>query len=72
MTITESEFVAARKYLQKQLEGYSWWPKEQPGQAREEFKVMKANVTALNVWCKKWLDSGQLRQLEKAIKRQVL
>jgi hypothetical protein len=72
MKITESEFAAARDYLQKQLEGHSWWPKEQPGQARQEFNVMKANATALNVWCKKWLDSGQLRQLEKAIKRPVL
>ena len=69
MKITESELEAARHYLQQQLETHSWWPKEQPGEARHEFTLMKANAISLNVWCEKWLDSGQWRLLEKALKR---
>jgi hypothetical protein len=69
MKITESDLEAARHYLQQQLETHSWWPKEQPGEARHEFTLMKANAVSLSVWCEKWLDSGQLRQLEKALKR---
>jgi hypothetical protein len=69
MKITESNLEAARHYLQQQLETHSWWPKEQPGEARHEFTLMKANAVSLSVWCNKWLDSGQRRQLEKALKR---
>ena len=69
MKITESELEAARHYLQQQLETRSWWPKEQPGEARHEFILMEANAISLTVWCEKWLDSGRQRLLEKALKR---
>jgi len=69
MKITETELDAARHYLQQQLETHSWWPKEQPGEARHEFTLMKANAISLNIWCEKWLDSGQWRLLAKALKR---
>jgi hypothetical protein len=69
MKITEPELEAARHYLQSQFNAHSWWPKEQPGQARDEFARMQGNAISLTVWCEKWLNSGQLRQLEKAIKR---
>lgn len=65
--ITESSYEAARDYLQGQLERHSWWPTEQPGLARQEFKLMQGDARALNVWCKKWLDSGQMQQLAKAM-----
>lgn len=69
MKITETELEAARHYLQQQLETHTWWPKEQPGEARHEFTLMKDNVISLNVWCERWLDSGQQRQLAKSLKR---
>ncbi|MDD5461164.1 MAG: hypothetical protein PHG00_05975 [Methylococcales bacterium] len=69
MKITESELEAARHYLQQQLETHSWWPKEQPGKALHEFTLMKDTAVSLNVWCERWLDSGQRRLLEKALKR---
>lgn len=28
---------------------------------------MQGDPRALNVWCKKWLDSAQMRQLAKAM-----
>ena len=67
--ITESELEAARHYLQQQLETHAWWPKEQPGEAKHEFALMKDNAVSLNVWCERWLDSGQQRLLAKALKR---
>jgi hypothetical protein len=67
--ITDTELEAACHYLQQQLETHTWWPKEQPGEAKHEFTLMKDNAISLNVWCERWLDSGQQRQLEKAIKR---
>ena len=69
INITETELEAARHYLQQQLETHSWWPKEQPGEAKHEFTLMKDNAISLNVWCERWLDSGQCRLLEKALKR---
>jgi len=69
MKITETELEAARHYLQQQLDAHSWWPKEQPGEARHEFSLMKDSTISLNVWCERWLDSGQQRQLEKALRR---
>lgn len=69
MKITETELEAARHYLQQQLETHTWWPKEQPGEAKHEFTLMKDNVISLNVWCERWLDSGQQRQLAKSLKR---
>lgn len=69
INITETELAAARRYLQQQFDSHSWWPKEQPGEARREFDLMKGSATALNVWCGKWLDDGQLRLLEKALGR---
>lgn len=69
MKITESELPAACAYLQSQFAAHSWWPKEQPGEALHEFKLMQGSASGLTVWCEKWLDAGQLRLLEKAIKR---
>jgi hypothetical protein len=69
MKITQSELEAACHYLQQQLETHSWWPKEQPGEALHEFKLMKADAISLTIWCEKWLDSGQQRLLAKALKR---
>ncbi|MGZ8182458.1 MAG: hypothetical protein ACXWT1_10895 [Methylobacter sp.] len=69
MKISETEFAAACQYLQQQLETHSWWPKEQPGEARREFTLMKTNAASLNVWCEKWLDAGQWRLLARALKR---
>ena len=69
MKITEAELDTARHYLQQQLETHTWWPKEQPGEAKHEFALMKDSAVSLNAWCERWLDSGQQRQLAKALKR---
>lgn len=69
MKITEAELPAACAYLQNQFAAHSWWPKEQPGQALHEFTLMQGSAASLTVWCEKWLDTGQIRQFEKAIKR---
>ncbi len=67
--ISESELEAACHYLQQQLETHSWWPKEQPGEAMHEFTLMKDSAVSLNVWCERWLDSGQQEKLLKALNR---
>jgi hypothetical protein len=67
--ITETELEAARHYLQQQLETHSWWPKEQPGEAMHEFTLMKDSAVSLNIWCERWLDSGQQKKLAKALNR---
>lgn len=68
MNINDTQLASAREYLQKQFEAHTWWPKEQPEQAKYEFKLMNASATTLSIWCEKWLDAGQRRQLEKALK----
>lgn len=67
--ITAAELEVASHYLQTQFEAHSWWPKEQPGEARHEFTLMKDSAVSLTVWCERWLDSGQQRLLAKALKR---
>ena len=69
MKITEAELDIARHYLQQQLETHSWWPKEQPGEAKHEFALMKDSAVSLTIWCERWLDSGQQRLLAQALKR---
>ncbi|MFW5443166.1 MAG: hypothetical protein ACKE51_02515 [Methylococcaceae bacterium] len=66
--ITDSNLERACKYLQNRLDIRSWWPKAQPGQAKNEFKLMSGSAGALNVWCERWLDLGQLKKLEREIK----
>lgn len=53
------------RYKEQQMQAHSWWPKEQPGQARHEYNLMKGNAENLNVWCGRWLDAGQQKQLQK-------
>ncbi|MCF6203628.1 MAG: hypothetical protein L3J59_08160 [Methylococcaceae bacterium] len=69
MSVTESNLQQASDYLQKQFNLKSWWPKAQPGLAKREFLLMNGSAIALNVWCERWLDAGQYRKLDKAIKR---
>jgi hypothetical protein len=69
MSITESNLQLSCDYLQKQFELRWWWPKAQPGLAKREFLLMNGSAIALNVWCERWLDAGQCRKLDKAVKR---
>ena len=68
MNLTETEVEAARHYIQRQMDIHSWWPKAQPGEAQREFELMKDSAVALNVWCERWLDERQCRQLEKSVR----
>jgi hypothetical protein len=64
ITITEEELSKASDYIANQFAIRSWWPCEQPGEAKREFDLMKGSSTALNVWCERWLDAGQCKKLE--------
>ncbi len=55
-------------YLQKQFDARSWWPRAQPRLSNHEFDLMNGSAGALNVWCERWLDLGQLHKLERALK----
>jgi hypothetical protein len=68
MKLSENEWVTARSYIQQQLAAHSWWPKEQPGEARHDFILMQTNANTLSAWCEKWLDAGQMRLLAEVLK----
>jgi len=68
VNITEAELSQACDYIAQQFAAHSWWPTEQPGEAKREFDLMKGSATALNVWCERWLDAGQCKKLEKALR----
>lgn len=68
MDLEESDLQAACNYIQRQMDAHSWWPKEAPGEAREQFELMRGTAHALNVWCDRWLDEGQCKKLEESIK----
>jgi len=64
INITEDELSKACDYIAKQFVVHSWWPCEQPSDAKREFDLMKGSATALNVWCERWLDAGQCKKIE--------
>jgi hypothetical protein len=66
--VTEAELSKACDYIIKQFAAYSWWPREQPGEAKREFDLMKNSATALNEWCERWLDAWQCQKLEKTLR----
>jgi hypothetical protein len=66
--LTEADLPKACNYIAAQFAAHSWWPKEQPGEAKREFELMKDSATALNVWCERWLDEGQCRKMENELR----
>jgi hypothetical protein len=66
--ITEAELPKACAYIADHFAAHSWWPKEQPGEAKREFDLMKDSALSLNAWCDKWLDAGQCKKLEKVLR----
>lgn len=69
--ISDSNLQIASDYILQQFDRHSWWPKAQPGLAKQEFNLMHGSSEALNVWCTRWLDSGQLRKLTKEIQNKA-
>ena len=67
ITITEEQLPKASDYISQQFIAHSWWPCEQPGEAKREFDLMNGSATALNVWCERWLDTRQCQKLGKAL-----
>ncbi len=65
--ITEANLPKANEYISKQFRAHSWWPREQPGEAKREFELMKGSASTLNVWCGRWLDGAQRQKLQKSI-----
>jgi hypothetical protein len=68
MHLTEHELEAARNYIIRQMDYQSWWPKEQPGEAKREFDLMSGTALSLNEWCDRWLDERQCEKLEQSIR----
>ena len=68
MHLTEHEVEAACNYIERQMDSHSWWPKEQPGEAKREYELMKGSALALNEWCGRWLDESQCKKMEKAVR----
>lgn len=68
MHITATTLASACQHIQQQFAAHSWWPKAPPAQAQHEFTLMQQDPVALTRWCEKWLDSGQQRQLQQALK----
>ena len=66
--IKETELSSACEHISKQFAAHSWWPCEQPGEAKHEFNLMKGSATALNVWCERWLNTQQCQKLKSAIR----
>lgn len=65
--LKEAELPKACEHISRQFAAHSWWPCEQPGEAKREFNLMKGSATALNVWCERWLDVQQCKKLEKSL-----
>lgn len=65
--ITETQLSKACEYISKQFSAHSWWPREQPGEAKKEFELMRGSAIALNVWCARWLDTQQNKKLAKEL-----
>ncbi len=68
MHITDSELEAACRYIRDQMELHSWWPKAAPADAKREFDLMCGTAMSLNIWCDRWLDEGQCKKLENAVR----
>ena len=48
LNIKENELPKACDYIAQQFAANSWWPCEQPGEAKREFDLMKGSPTGLN------------------------
>jgi hypothetical protein len=68
INLTEDELPNACMHIVNQFSAHSWWPSEQPDEAKREFEVMKGSATGLNVWCERWLDAGQRQKLQRALR----
>jgi hypothetical protein len=68
-SIDSANLAAARSYIRQQFAQKSWWPTQGPQQAKEEFERLPETPEALAVWCEKWLDGGQRRQLRIAVQK---
>ncbi len=66
--VTDANLDLSCQYIETQFAVRSWWPKAQPAIAEREFELMRGSAIALNIWCERWLDLGQVRKLGKAVK----
>lgn len=68
LIISDSDLSKACDYIAGQFAAHSWWPRAQPGNAKQEFDLMKDSALGLTVWCRRWLDGGQLLKLKRALR----
>jgi hypothetical protein len=68
LIISEDNLAKASDYIARQFANHSWWPREQPYLAKQEFDLMKDSAISLSIWCRRWLDSGQIFKLKRALK----
>lgn len=66
-SIDNSNLEAVRKHIRQQFNNLSWWPTQEPLQAKKEFEDMQASPAGLTDWCTKWLDGSEWRQLKRAV-----
>jgi hypothetical protein len=67
--IDASNSEQVRAYIRQQFATRSWWPAEEPARAKAEFEAMQSQPERLAEWCGKWLNGGQWRQLENALRK---
>lgn len=60
-----------KAHIRRQFETLSWWPTEEPARAKAEFEAMQSSPERLAEWCEAWLNGGQWRQLEAAVRKAV-
>jgi hypothetical protein len=66
---SNAEYVKA--HIRQQFATLSWWPTEEPARAKAEFEAMQSSPERLAEWCETWLNGGQWRQLENAVRKVV-
>jgi hypothetical protein len=68
-TIDASNSEQVKAYIRQQFATLSWWPTEEPARAKTEFEAMSSQPEQVAEWCAKWLNGGQWRQLENALRK---
>ena len=69
LVIDASNWEAVKAHVREQFRTLSWWPTEEPDRAKAEFEAMQSDPEQLAEWCGRWLNGGQWRQLENAVRK---
>ena len=64
--LSDSDFPAARAYVQRKLRYQPHWLENRP--AETEWYQARHDRLTFQRWCERWLDPGQWRLLQKAVR----